>query len=216
MNGKLRAGVIGCGGMAQHHIAGYLASGRFELAAIADLDAAVMDEVDRELGVKPVHYTDAAAMLDRERLDVVSVCVWHTGHAPWTIAAAARRPRAILCEKPMAESLGRAEEMLVACRRNQVKLAIAHQRRFLPAYTLARELIARGAIGSVKLMLSFGGTGSRTTPRTWPTCSATSWATLHVSGSWATSSGRPTGTSARPGSRTAPWRCSSSPAGPGR
>jgi UDP-N-acetyl-2-amino-2-deoxyglucuronate dehydrogenase len=159
MNGKLRAGVIGCGGMARHHIAGYLASGRYELAAIADLDAAVLDEVDREFGVKPVHYQDAAQMLDRERLDVVSVCVWHTGHAPWTIAAAARRPRAILCEKPMAESLGRAEEMLVACRRNQVKLAIAHQRRFLPAYTLARDLIARGAIGAVQLMLSFGGHG---------------------------------------------------------
>ncbi len=98
-------------------------------------------------------------MLDRERLDVVSVCVWHTGHARWTIAAAARRPRAILCEKPMAETLGRADEMLVACRRNRVKLAIGHQRRFLPAYTLARDLIARGAIGTVQLMLSFGGQG---------------------------------------------------------
>jgi predicted dehydrogenase len=145
--------------MARHHIAGYLATKRFELAAIADLDAAAMEQVDRDFGVAPVHYRDAEEMLDRERLDVVSVCVWHAGHARWTIAAAARRPRAILCEKPMAETLGRAAEMLVACRRNDVKLAIGHQRRFLPAYTRARDLIARGAIGTVQLLLSFGGHG---------------------------------------------------------
>jgi predicted dehydrogenase len=59
----------------------------------------------------------------------------------------------------MAETLGRAEEMMVACHRNGVKLAIGHQRRFLPAYTMARDLIAQGAIGRVALILSFAGQG---------------------------------------------------------
>ena len=78
----------------------------------------------------------------------------------WTIAAAARKPKAILCEKPMADTLGRAEEMLVACRRNKVKLVIAHQRRFLPAYTLARDLIAElarlGAEGGIPVEVRIG------------------------------------------------------------
>jgi UDP-N-acetyl-2-amino-2-deoxyglucuronate dehydrogenase len=156
---KLRVGIIGCGMMARHHIDGYLATGRYEVAALADLSEPAMGEVDQQFALTTVHYTDATGMLDGERLDVVSVCTWHTGHAPWTIAAASRRPRAILCEKPMAETLGRAEEMLIACRRNRVRLVIGHQRRFLPAYTMARELIARGAIGRVALMLSFGGQG---------------------------------------------------------
>ena len=156
---KLRVGIIGCGGMARHHIDGYLATGRYEVAALADLREPAMREVDQQFALTTVHYTDATGMLDGERLDVVSVCTWHTGHAPWTIAAASRRPQAILCEKPMAETLGRAEEMLIACRRNRVKLVIGHQRRFLPAYTMARELIARGAIGRVAMMLSFGGQG---------------------------------------------------------
>ena len=159
MTTKLRAGVIGCGSMARHHIAGYLACGRYELAAIADRDATAMADVDRDFGVSPVHYRTPA------RCSTASGWTWSRcacgtrGTRRWTIAAAARRPRAILCEKPMAETLGRAEEMLVACRRNRVKLAIGHQRRFLPAYTLARDLIARGAIGTVQLMLSFGGQG---------------------------------------------------------
>jgi predicted dehydrogenase len=49
--------------------------------------------------------------------------------------------------------------MLVACKRNGVKLAIGHQRRFLPSYTEARSLIASGAIGDVQLMRSTSGAG---------------------------------------------------------
>ena len=159
MTGKLRVGIIGCGKMARNHVDGYLACGRYEVVALADTDEIAMQEMDASFGIATVHHQDARAMLDAERLDVVSVCTWHTGHSPWTVAAAARRPKSILCEKPMAESLGHADQMLIACDRNGVKLAIAHQRRFLPAYTMARELIAKGAIGRVSLILSFGGQG---------------------------------------------------------
>nr|MBA3947610.1 Gfo/Idh/MocA family oxidoreductase [Herpetosiphonaceae bacterium] len=78
---------------------------------------------------------------------------------PWTIAAAAAHPKAILCEKPMADTLGRAEQMIIACERNGVKLAVSHQRRFIPAYTLARKLIAEGAIGTVRTIQSFAADG---------------------------------------------------------
>jgi len=59
----------------------------------------------------------------------------------------------------MADTIGRAEQMILACRRNGVKLGISHQRRFLPAYTLARDMIAQGAIGQVQTIQSFGGDG---------------------------------------------------------
>ncbi len=159
MAGNLRVGIIGCGNMARHHVDGYLATKRYDVVALADLDESAMREMDARFGIETAHHRDARVMLDGERLDVVSICTWHTGHAPWTVTAAARRPKAILCEKPMAETLGRADEMLIACHRNGVKLVIGHQRRFLPAYTLARDLIARGAIGRVSLMVSFGGQG---------------------------------------------------------
>lgn len=159
MADKFRVGVIGCGGISRQHIRGYLDTGRFEIAALADLDEGAMAEKDEQFQFSPAHYTDAREMLDGEKLDVVSICTWHTGHATWTIAAAARKPKAILCEKPMAENLGRAEEMLVACGRNGVKLIIGNQRRFLPSYTLAHDLIAGGAIGAVKTMVAFGGRG---------------------------------------------------------
>ena len=156
---KLRVGVIGCGGMARNHVRGYLHTGRYEVVALADINDRAVAAYEQEFGLSAKHYGDAREMLDAERLDVVSVGVWHKGHAPWTIAAAARCPKAILCEKPMADTLGSAEQMLVACQRNRVKLAIGHQRRFLPSYTLAREQIAQGAVGEVQLIQSFGADG---------------------------------------------------------
>lgn len=159
MAGPLRVGVIGCGGMSRNHVAGYLNCARYDVVALADLDAGAMDDMDGQFDITTKHYTDARQMLEAERLDVVSIGTWHTGHAPWTIAAAAHRPKAILCEKPMADTIGQAERMLVACSRNDVKLVIGHQRRFLPAYTLARDLIAAGAIGQVQMILSFAGHG---------------------------------------------------------
>jgi predicted dehydrogenase len=159
MSDKLRVGVIGCGGIATMHIRGYLDSGRYEIVGLADLEPAAMAEKSALFSISPRHYTDAREMLAQERPDVVSVCTWHPGHATWTIAAAVVRPQAILGEKPMADTLGHAEQMLLACQRNDVKLAIAHQRRFLPAYTLARDLIAQGAIGRVQMIQSFADDG---------------------------------------------------------
>ena len=49
--------------------------------------------------------------------------------------------------------------MMVAAGRNDVKLAIAHQRRFNPAWTEARDLIASGAIGAVRQVTARGGQG---------------------------------------------------------
>ncbi len=159
MSPTLRVGVIGCGGIATMHIRGYLDSGRYEIAGLADLEESAMAEKDATFNISPRHYTDARDMLAREQPDVVSICTWHPGHATWTIAAATHRPKAILCEKPMADTIGRAEQMMLACERNGVKLGIAHQRRFLPAYTLARDLIAQGAIGKVQTIQSFAADG---------------------------------------------------------
>lgn len=159
MSQTYRVGVIGCGGISRQHIRGYLDTGRFEISALADLDESAMNAKDDQFNISPAHYTDARDMLAAEELDVISICTWHTGHPTWTIAAAAHQPKAVLCEKPMAENLGRAAEMLTACRRNGVKLAIGNQRRFLPTYTMARDLIAQGAIGQVNTMVSYGGDG---------------------------------------------------------
>lgn len=159
MTDKIRAAVIGAGGISQQHIRGYLDTGRYEIVALADLNPAAMQEKNDMFGIAPTHYADARRMMEEIQPDVVSICTWHAGHSVWTIAAAARQPKAILCEKPMADTVGHAEQMLIACQRNGVKLAIGHQRRFLPSYVMARKLIHEGHIGQARLIQSFAGAG---------------------------------------------------------
>ncbi len=160
---KLRVGVIGCGGMSRNHTFGYLNSNLYEVVALADLSESAMSDFDDHFAeysdYKAQHFTDAREMLEQAKPDVVSVGVWHKGHAPMTIAAAASGAKAVLCEKPMADSVGAAADMLMVCNRNGVKLAIGHQRRFLPAYTLAKRMIADGKIGDVRLITSVAGDG---------------------------------------------------------
>ena len=143
---KYRAGIIATGSIAGAHAKAYNSVQEIELVACADVDEPCVRAFAATHGVGKT-YTNFREMLDKEHLDIVSVCSWHFQHAEMTIAAATRQPKVILCEKPMATSLGEAEQMMIACQRNQVKLAIGFQRRFLPAWTRAKELIAEGAIG---------------------------------------------------------------------
>jgi len=51
-------------------------------------------------------------------------------------------------------SLGEANEMITAARRNKVKLAIGHMRRFYSGWEAARQLVADGAIGEPRRVWS--------------------------------------------------------------
>lgn len=146
---RYRVGIIACGTIARAHARGWRSHPQTDLVAIADSNEEALKEFGEAWGIPPEHrYTDYRQMLDREKLDIVSICSWHGQHAEMTIAAAARKPLAILCEKPMATSLGEADQMLIACRRNGVKLAIGHMRRFYSGWEQARELVQSGAIGT--------------------------------------------------------------------
>jgi UDP-N-acetyl-2-amino-2-deoxyglucuronate dehydrogenase len=146
-----RVAIIGCGNIGRNHARGWKALGpaRAEIAAIADTNEEALEEAGDAWGVPGDRcFADFREMLDHVHPDIVSVSTWTGLHAPATIAAAARKPKVILCEKPMATDLAEADAMLVACRRNGVKLAIGHMRRFFPSWTEARRLIAEGAIGT--------------------------------------------------------------------
>lgn len=147
-----RTAIIACGNIARVHARAWQnVPGRpVEIGAIADTHPDALREFGDFFGVpESKRYTDYREMLDRERPDFVDVCSWHGQHAEMVIAAAARRPKAIICQKPMALSLGEAERMMIACERNGVKLLVAYQRPHHAVWLKARELIREGIIGKI-------------------------------------------------------------------
>src|SRR5262249_13404273 len=64
-------------------------------------------------------------------------------------AAGAGGGASIFLEKPFARTPAEADEMVTACERHHVKLAIAHQTRYSPRLQRVRELISEGRLGDV-------------------------------------------------------------------
>lgn len=95
-------------------------------------------------------FASTDAMYDAVIPDIVSICTWPVHHAPMTIEAAARGVRGIICEKPAALSGRDLRAMQDAVDLSGSVLAVAHQRRYEPLYTLVRDLLPR--IGSPRVL----------------------------------------------------------------
>ena len=149
-----RVGVIGCGSIAQRHAKAYQSVSGFQLAAAAEPNAETALAF-QETFVIPAMYADPEEMLQKESLDVVSICTWHRLHAPQTLMAAEAGAKAVLCEKPMAVNLEEADQMITASQASGTKLAIGHQRRFYPGWTEARRLISEGAVGKPVMVTGY-------------------------------------------------------------
>jgi predicted dehydrogenase len=114
---KYRVGMIATGSIARSQARGWQRVPNVEMVALADTNEEARRAFGDEFGIS-MRYADYREMLDKEKLDIVSICSWHPQHAEMTLAAAARQPQAILCEKPMATCLGEADDMITACERN--------------------------------------------------------------------------------------------------
>ena len=151
-----RAGIIGCGWVSTAHVNGYRATDRVEVAAAADVSREALEAFGSEWEVANL-YSDYRQMLDEEKPDLVSICTPASLHLEMVSEAAARRPRVIVCEKPLALSLGEADAILAACERAGCHLVVCHQRRFEARYVKAKDLLGSGAIGEVTFLRTWSG-----------------------------------------------------------
>ncbi len=156
---RFRVGIIGCGrplrtegatgyGMSHWHALGYERSPECEIVALADVRIENARAFQERHGGERL-YEDYHEMLEKESLDIVSVCTWPHLHAEMVIAAADAGVRAVHCEKPMAPTFGEARRMVEVCEARGTQLSFNHQRRFMPQYREAKRLLEDGAIGEL-------------------------------------------------------------------
>jgi predicted dehydrogenase len=92
--------------------------------------------------------TDWQRVVARDDIDLVDVSTPGNLHAPLSIEAA-RHGKIVLCEKPLANSLQEAREMLQAVEKHGVKHGIFFNYRKAPAVSFAKQLIEEGVIGTI-------------------------------------------------------------------
>src|SRR5262245_34588568 len=156
-----RAGIVGCGrigcgfdddpnrGYVSTHAGAYTRTPGVELVALADLDQCSLERYGEKFGVYSLH-KDYKEMLSQEQLDVLSVCTWNETHHDIVENALKTGIRAIFCEKPIAESLASADEMIRWCAESGVILMVNHQRRFDKLHQNVAAYLREGRLGQIQ------------------------------------------------------------------
>jgi len=149
----IRWGIIGCGDVTEVKSGPGFAKARDSaLVAVMRRDAARAEDYARRHGV-PRWTTDADAILRAPDVDAVYVATTPETHKDYVLrCAAAGKP--VLVEKPMALAAEDCDAMVAACASAGVPLRVAYYRRALPRFLAVRDLVAGGALGEVRMVLS--------------------------------------------------------------
>lgn len=92
------------------------------------------------------HYTDLDEALADPTIDAVILTTPNRMHEAQIIEAA-KAGKHVFCEKPLALTLSSAERSMSACRANNVRLGVGHERRFEPPIQFIRSMLEGGKIG---------------------------------------------------------------------
>ena len=153
--GEIGVGLVGYKFMGQAHSNAYRQVGHFfdlelppRMRAICGRDQAAVSEAAASLGWEG-YETDYHALLQRDDIDLVDVSTPGNTHREIAIAAL-EAGKHVLCEKPLANSLEEAREMLEAARNAGTTNMVCFNYRRAPAVQLAKKLIEERRLGEIR------------------------------------------------------------------
>lgn len=148
---RLRHAIIGCGGMARRHAAGFSSFADVEVVALCDVDPERFAQVEEQLpaGSKPVRFDDFRRLLEDQNIDSVSVTTPDHWHTPVAIAAL-NAGKNVYVEKPCCHTI--AEGRLLARTAEQSGKCVQHgtQARSAEGIRTAVAFLREGRIGKVR------------------------------------------------------------------
>lgn len=147
--GRLRIGVIGCGGMATSHLRALLKmrdADNVDILAVCDVYDKRLDRAVQLTGARPCK--DYRRILDDRNIDCVLIATPEHWHYRMTIDAV-RAGKHIYCEKPMTQTVEQAGKVVAAIRKAGVKMQVGVQGMSDDSYETARRYVKAGALGAV-------------------------------------------------------------------
>ena len=146
---RLKLGVVGLGRAFTLMLPTFLADRRIELVAAADPRTEATRHFASEFGART--YASMEELCSDPAVEVVYIATPHQYHASHVITAAAKGKHALV-EKPMAITLEDCARMIEAAERGRVQLIIGHSHSFDHPIQRAREIVASGAVGELRLI----------------------------------------------------------------
>lgn len=143
---RYRAVLVGAGAIAKVHERALQASGRSELAAVADIDTARAQELAESHGAAV--YADYREMVRKERPDIAIITLPHYLHREAAIFCMEQGCH-IMLEKPMALDERQCADINEAAAKHRVTVAVGHMQRFYAANRKAKEIVDSGRLGQL-------------------------------------------------------------------
>ena len=146
---KVRVGLVGCGKIAQTHALALSTLDVADWVACCDRDVERAQEMAATYDVPNV-FSDLDELLASGLVEAVLCCTPHPVHE-LVVVKAAKAGVHVLCEKPIATTIGEADRMIAATDEAGVKFGVIFQRRFWPAAQRIRKAIDDGKLGNLTL-----------------------------------------------------------------
>lgn len=154
-NNRLRLAIIGCGGIASHHLGELLKMRTEENIEITDVcdvydrrARAFQSKIEKETGKKPDTVKDYRRILERKELDYVLITTPEHSHAYLTLDAL-DAGKHVYVEKPLTHTIEEAQAVVAKVRQTNLQLQCGVQGMADDSYSSANTAIRDGKIGTV-------------------------------------------------------------------
>ena len=151
----IRAGVIGVGHLGQHHARLYASLPGSQLIGVVDQSVERAQMVADRHGVRVFRTVDELL----SQVDAVSVAVPTSGHYA-AAQACLNAGKHVLVEKPIAITLGEAQELVQLAKQRGCCLQVGHSERFNPIMALMRPFIGQPVFIECHRLSSFSERGT--------------------------------------------------------
>lgn len=143
----LRFAILGTGFWSRYQLAGWRELQGAECVALFNRTRAKAEALAGEFGIAAV-YDDPEQLFGHEKIDFIDIITDVDTHAPFVAMAAAHKIP-VICQKPMAPTLGLAQQMVEQCRKAGVPLAIHENWRWQRPIRELKAVIASDEIGPI-------------------------------------------------------------------
>ena len=139
-------GIVGCGAIVRSsHLPSYARYGQ-RVVGVYDVRPEATVEVRETYGVEV--FDDLAELLGDPEVEIVDIAT-HPDVRPALIREALAAGKHVLAQKPLAEDLDTARELVEEAERLGLRLAVNQNGRWAPAWRAATLLVEQGAVGDV-------------------------------------------------------------------
>jgi len=149
---KIKLGLIGCGRISKNHFEAVSQIPEASFVAICDTIKDKADAAAAQYGI-PAVYTDHLEMLQKEKLDAVSICT-PSGLHPQIGIDVANHGVNVITEKPMGINIEAADKLIQACDNNHVHLFVVKQNRLNSTLQLLKRAVDKNRFGRIYLAQS--------------------------------------------------------------